>query len=185
MCVSGAFGCAASQRETRLEAAEFQKRTVNSGTRVPIESMGDERGFVEVSTGGAFVTTLGRQRMRVLHVRITVRNGDMDPFRIPLDQLGIEGVGDERIRPVAIFAEREENATSIEVPPGEVRSADVVFPLPRGYDIADVGGFQVFWGLDLPADLVRKATAFAPVGLPEQGVARMFRPADEGGREIH
>jgi hypothetical protein len=171
-------GCAGGRQQTRLEAVEFQKRPLQSGTALPLESGGDELGTVEVATGGAFATTLGKHRERVIHVRLTVRNGDAGPFRIPLDQLAVEGVGADRLRPLAIFGDRPENATSITVPPGDARAIDVVFALPTGWDPADVGAFQVHWGVDLPADLVRKATAFAPVDLPEEGVARAFRPTD-------
>jgi hypothetical protein len=169
-------GCATTG--ATLDPAEFRRRTVSPSQRFALESEGEDRGFIEIATGGAFVTQLGARRMRVLHVRLTVRNGDADALRLPLDQLAVEGIGGNRLRPAAIFADREENTASVVVPPGEVRATDVVFALPYGMAVDEVSEFSLFWGVDVPGDVIRKATVFTPADPGEMGAtARTFRPS--------
>src|SRR5689334_21950838 len=107
VATGGMAGCAGAGRGTRLEPLEFQQRSVQSGHTVKLESGGYDVGVAEVSTGGAFRTVLGRQRMQVLHVRLTVRNNDVDPLKIPIEQLAIEGVGRDRLRPLTVFGQRD------------------------------------------------------------------------------
>ncbi len=169
---------ACASTASRLDAGEFRQRPVSGAQRVGLESEGDEIGFIEIASGGVFLTQLGSQRVRVVHVRLTVRNGGQDDVRVPLDQLAIEGIGGRRLRPAAVYGERDPNATSIVVPAGEIRSTDIVFTLPSGISVDDVGGFSLFWGVDVPGDVIRKATLFAPADVGEHGaLARGFRPA--------
>jgi hypothetical protein len=177
-----AAACASSN--PNLKPNEFQTRPVSQPERMPIVTDHDDVGWIEVSSGGAFHSSLGRRRMPVLHVRVTVHNADLDAMRVPLDQLVIEGVGDGQLRPAAVFADRGQNETSVVVPSGEKRSIDLVFALPGDVSPSDVGGFQLFWGVDLPADVLRKSTAFVPTDLPSatMNVARTFRPAGTGPR---
>jgi hypothetical protein len=176
-CVVMCTACAS--RPVRLDASEFRGRPVSTAQRVVLESEGDERGYIDIASGGAFVTQLGRQRVRVVHVRLTVKNDDADELRIPLDVLALEGIGGDRLRPLAVYptwGDREVYAASMAIPPGEIRATDVIFALPYGVAVTDVDRFSLFWGVDLPGDVIRKATVFAPSG-QRGAMARSFRPA--------
>lgn len=175
--------CAGAPRSNTagLDRREFQERgVVAPAESVPIVTSDDDQvGVVDVATSGAFYTQLGHTHgTPVIHVRLTVRNVDVNPIKVPLDQIQLESTFGQPVHPAAVFStERKGLETSIIVPPGQATDIDCVFVLPADTRIDKVPGFFVSWGVDTATDSVREKTAFRPAGQqPNATVAKAFRP---------
>lgn len=176
--VVAVLGCAGAQNTSRIDPREFRGRPVSQATEVPIEVEGDQVAIAWMASGGAFKTVLTPGR-EVLHVRLTVRNLDPGPLRVPLDCVALEGVDNRpRIRPLALVG-HDANRASIVVEAGATRVIDLVFPVPMSMDLDELDHFTVVWGVDVPGGIVRNETAFA-ASVDDRlagKVQRAFRPA--------
>ena len=171
------LGCAGTQSTARIDPREFKGRPVSQAREVPIEVEGDQVAIAWLASGGAFKTVLTPGR-EVLHVRLTVRNLDPGPLRVPLDCVALEGVGARRIRPLALVG-HDANRASIVVEAGATRVIDLVFPVPLTMDLSELDRFTVVWGVDVPGGIVRNETSFA-ASIDDRlagRVQRAYRPA--------
>jgi hypothetical protein len=168
--------CATTSAE-RLNRSELTSLRLDAGTQsVPLYVENTAVGTMEIGSGGAFIAETGRGRMPVFHVRLMVRNTEVTAIRVPLDTLAL-AVGSHRSRPVAIYADRDPQATSVAVPGGEIRVVDVVFELASESDVTDTRSLVVSWGVDLSGAVVRTSTVFSRSAEKGGAVAARFTPS--------
>jgi hypothetical protein len=177
VALAAALGCAGAQNRSRVDPREFRGRPVSQASEVPIEVEGEQVAIAWLASGGAFRTQLTPGR-EVLHVRLTIRNLDPGPLRVPLDCVALEGVKKgERIRPLALIG-HDANRASVVIEGGAMRVIDLVFPVPMTMDLEELDRFTVVWGVDVPGGIVRNETGFA-VSMDDRlagKVERAFRP---------
>ena len=148
-------GCAQTRYAYHPTAATAQKDAA-----VTVD--GHDAAGYRVSRGSVDVATLGIVDMRpqaMLHVRLTVHNGDANVWSV--DAANQEAlIGDAVFeRPRLARSERAEVA-GVVVQPGETRTLNLYYALPSRFVRREPPPLRVDWRVRTPSEVARQQSAF-------------------------
>ena len=133
------------------------------------------RGQVEVTaTGLSQLELVPGTRVPALHVRLTVANRESVPWALDTRSLVLAIAGNGASRPAYVNTDAGVPPL-VTISPGERRTLDVYYPLPRGHDTAaSLPRFTLAWQLQTGQGLVSERTPFDRIAIEEAEEPRVY-----------